>query len=147
MARGVGKARFQQSATTHSGTGEKETLNMKCCGNESNVRAYNTKHKIFECNENRLPENAFPTQPFERQIQHNKKYNTTTIITIITIITVVWWHGGVGKARFQQSATTHSGTGEKETLNINVVGKIKRNPPTLSERSSVLESPAAVYRT
>ena len=30
---------------------------------------------------------------------------------------------GVGKARFQQSATTHSGTGEKETLNINVVGK------------------------
>ena len=32
------------------------------------------------------------------------------------------WHGGVGKTRFQQSATTHSGTGEKETLNINVVG-------------------------
>ena len=31
-------------------------------------------------------------------------------------------HGGVGKARFQQSATTHSGTGEKETLNMNVVG-------------------------
>ena len=30
---------------------------------------------------------------------------------------------GVGKARFQQSATTHSRTGEKETLNINVVGK------------------------
>ena len=40
----------------------------------------------------------------------------------ITTTTVVWWHGGVGKARFQQSATTHSGTGEKETLNINVVG-------------------------
>ena len=30
---------------------------------------------------------------------------------------------GVGKPRFQQSATTCSGTGEKETLNINVVGK------------------------
>ena len=35
MARGVGKTRFQQSATTHSGTGEKETLNNKCCGNKS----------------------------------------------------------------------------------------------------------------
>ena len=48
------------------------------------------------------------------------------IITIIIITTVVWWHGGVGKTRFQQSATTHPGTGEKETLNINVVEK-KRN--------------------
>ena len=36
---GGGKARFQQSATTHSGTGGKETLNNKCCGNESNVSA------------------------------------------------------------------------------------------------------------
>ena len=43
-------------------------------------------------------------------------YNTT--------ITGLWWHGGVRKGRFQQSDTTHSGTGEKKTLNINVVGNI-----------------------
>ena len=38
-----------------------------------------------------------------------------------------WCRGGVEKARFQQSASTHSGTGEKETLNINVVGKIEKS--------------------
>ena len=30
--------------------------------------------------------------------------------------------GGVEKERFQLSASTHSGAGEKKTLNINVVG-------------------------
>jgi len=43
------------------------------------------------------------------------------IITITT--TPPWCTGGVGKARFEQPSTTHSGTGEKETLNMNVVGK------------------------
>ena len=47
-----------------------------------------------------------------------ERYNT-----IITTTTGSWWHGGVWKARFQQSSSTHSGAGEKETLNINVVGK------------------------
>ena len=47
-------------------------------------------------------------------------YNTTIMTTGL------WWHGGVRKGRFQQSDTTHSGTGEKETLNINVVGKKTR---------------------
>ena len=47
------------------------------------------------------------------------RYN---IIIITTTATVAWWRGGVGKPQFQQSATTCSGTGEKETLNINVVG-------------------------
>ena len=37
--------------------------------------------------------------------------------------TMPWWHGLVRKARFQLSPTAHSGTGEKETLNINVVRK------------------------
>ena len=50
-----------------------------------------------------------------------ERYNT---ITIITIITGSWWHGGGRKARFQQSSSTHSGAGEKETQNMNVVGKI-----------------------
>ena len=49
------------------------------------------------------------------------RYNITVTTTIIT--TVAWWHGVVRKPRFQQSATTCSGTGEKKTLNINVVGK------------------------
>ncbi len=49
-------------------------------------------------------------------------YNTITITTTITT-TELWWHGGVRKDHFQQSDTTHSGTGEKEALNINVVGK------------------------
>ena len=31
--------------------------------------------------------------------------------------------GGVEKERFRQSASTHSGAGENETLNINVIGK------------------------
>jgi hypothetical protein len=47
----------------------------------------------------------------------NPRYNT------ITIITGLGWHDGVRKGRFQQSDTTHSGTGKKETHNINVVGK------------------------
>ena len=47
-------------------------------------------------------------------------YNT---ITTTRPTTGLWWHGGVRKGRFQLSDTTHSGTGEKETLNINVVGK------------------------
>ena len=34
--------------------------------------------------------------------------------------------GGVEKHRFQQSTSTHTGTGEKETLNINVVGKTSK---------------------
>ena len=42
----------------------------------------------------------------------------------ITTITVFLVPRGVEKERFQQSASTHSGAGEKETLNINVVGKI-----------------------
>ena len=50
--------------------------------------------------------------------------NTTTIITIITITAVFLVPRGDEKERFQQSASTHSGAGAKETLNINVVGKI-----------------------
>ena len=41
---------------------------------------------------------------------------TTTIIT-----TRSWWHGGVGKVKFQQSTQGRSGTGEKETHYINVL--------------------------
>ena len=37
-----------------------------------------------------------------------------------------WCRGGVENEWFQQSAPTHSGAGEKETLNINVVGKITK---------------------
>ena len=47
-----------------------------------------------------------------------ERYNTITTTT-----TGSWWHGGVWKARFQQSSSTHSGAGEKETQNMNVVGK------------------------
>ena len=50
---------------------------------------------------------------------------TTTIIITIIITTRSWWHGGVGKVKFQQSTQGRSGTGEKETHYINVVGKIK----------------------
>ena len=50
-------------------------------------------------------------------------YNTTATTTPTTITTGLWWHGGVRKGRFQQLDTAHSGTGEKKTLNINVVGK------------------------
>ena len=46
------------------------------------------------------------------RIQHNKQQT----------ITGLSWHGGVWKGRFQQWDTTHSGTGEKETHNINIVG-------------------------
>ena len=35
--------------------------------------------------------------------------------------------GGVEKHRFQQSTSTQTGAGEKETLNINVVGKSFKN--------------------
>jgi hypothetical protein len=45
--------------------------------------------------------------------------------TITTTTPGLWWHGGVRKGRFQQSDTTHSGTGEKEAPNINVVGNIE----------------------
>ena len=61
------------------------------------------------------------------------KPGTTTII----ITTVVWWHGGVGKARFQQSGTAHSRTGEKETLNKNVVGKKETNIYTRTDVTSL----------
>ena len=37
-----------------------------------------------------------------------------------------WCRGVVEKDRFQQSASTRSGAGEKETLNINVGGKTTR---------------------
>ena len=40
-----------------------------------------------------------------------------------TITTGLWWHWGVRKGRFQQSDTEHSGTKEKETPNVNAVGK------------------------
>ena len=43
---------------------------------------------------------------------------------LIIITTGLWWHGGVGKTRFQQSGTAHSGTGEKETLNNKFCRKI-----------------------
>ena len=43
---------------------------------------------------------------------------TTTIIT-----TVFLGPRGVEKGGFQQSGSTQSGAGEKETQNINVVGK------------------------
>ena len=43
---------------------------------------------------------------------------TTTITTTMFLVP-----GGVEKVQFQQSASTHSGAGEKETLNITVIGK------------------------
>ena len=47
-----------------------------------------------------------------------------TITTTITItITRSQWHGGVGKLNFQPYCKGRSGTGEKETHYINVVGK------------------------
>ena len=43
------------------------------------------------------------------------------------MITIVWLvPRRVAKERFEQSASTHIGAGEQETLNINVVG-IMRN--------------------
>ena len=50
---------------------------------------------------------------FIRKVQRNNNNNNNG---------VNWAQWVGGKARFQQSATTHSGTGEKETLNINNVG-------------------------
>ena len=50
------------------------------------------------------------------------RYNTTTTI-ITTPTTGFWWHGGSGKVVSSNQITAHSGTGEKETQNINVVGK------------------------
>ena len=49
---------------------------------------------------------------------------TTTITT--TTITRSRWHGGVGKLNFQPYCKGRSGTGEKETHYINVVGKIEK---------------------
>ena len=46
-----------------------------------------------------------------------------TTTTIITTITRSRWHGGVGKLNFQPYCKGRSGTGEKETHYINVVGK------------------------
>ena len=48
----------------------------------------------------------------------------TTITT--TTITVFLVPRGVRKKWFQQSAPTHSGAGESETLNINVLGKMTK---------------------
>ena len=51
MARGGRKARFQQSGTTHSGAGEKVTLNMNLVGTnfalkrKSRVKTYKTNPK------------------------------------------------------------------------------------------------------
>ena len=56
--------------------------------------------------------------PHARPLGEGRRTTTTTT-------TVPWWHGGVGKTRFEQSTSTHSGAGEKETLNINVVGKTR----------------------
>ena len=36
-----------------------------------------------------------------------------------------WCRWGIEKGGLQQSRSTHSGAGEKETLNMNVVGKRK----------------------
>ena len=50
---------------------------------------------------------------------NNNNYTTTT-----TTVILVPRGGGMGveKERLQQSASTHSGAEEKETLNINVAG-------------------------
>ena len=44
--------------------------------------------------------------------------------------------GGVEKEWFQQSASTHPGAGEKETLNINVVGKTEKTKRILPHRQT-----------
>ena len=49
------------------------------------------------------------------RVQHNNNNNNNNGALVAR---------GVQKGRFQQSDTTHSGTGEKETPNINVVGII-----------------------
>ena len=48
---------------------------------------------------------------------------TTTITTIPTTTSRSRWHGGVGKLNFQPYCQGRSGTGEKQTHSINVVGK------------------------
>ena len=55
-----------------------------------------------------------PMNQFESKVQHN--YNNG----------VPGAAGRSGKLVSSNPITTHSGTGEKETLNINVVGKIGR---------------------
>ena len=45
---------------------------------------------------------------------------TTTTTTTATVFLVP---RGVEQEWFQQSASTHSGAGEKESVNINIVGK------------------------
>ena len=52
------------------------------------------------------------------KVQHNNNNNNNNNGQISA-------QGGVEKHQFQQWTSTHSGTGEKETLNINVVGKSK----------------------
>ena len=47
---------------------------------------------------------------------------TTTTITTITTTTRSRWHGGVGKLNFQPYRQGRSGTGDKETHSINIVG-------------------------
>ena len=51
-------------------------------------------------------------------------------ITIITTTTTSWCTRGSEKLDSSNQVTTHSGTGEKETLNINVVGKKKERRTT-----------------
>ena len=52
---------------------------------------------------------------------HKGPRHNTTKTTITT--TGFWWHGGSEKVVSSNQITTHSGTGEKETQNINVVGR------------------------
>ena len=62
---------------------------------------------------------------------HNENWNPTLrmwgITTKIIIITGLWWHGGSRKVASSSQITTRSGTGEKETLTINVVGKTSKH--------------------
>ena len=79
----------------------------------------NVKILFLKCSghapiKNRTPENGKHTYRYLRVESFlnpvSKRGYKTTIIT-----TGFWWHGEVGQVRF------HSGTGEKDTLNINVV--------------------------
>ena len=65
-----------------------------------------------------------PQAPFFVKTKRGRGQQTITTTTIITTITRSWWHGGVGEQQFQQFCQGRSGTGEKETHYINVVGKI-----------------------
>ena len=49
---------------------------------------------------------------------HHKRKTITTTTTVLLVPGI----GGVEKELFQQSASAHSVVGEKETININVVG-------------------------